>query len=74
MNHRHLARDDEAEPHRSEAMIHLAMINLMTRRIAAESALSPRGTWKPPGSGNPGSNMARNASGGAEGGATAVTS
>ncbi|WP_329125119.1 IS5 family transposase [Streptomyces sp. NBC_01353] len=34
MNHRRLARDYEAHPHRSEAMIHLAMINLMTRRLA----------------------------------------
>lgn len=33
MNHRRLARDYEAHPHRSEAMIHLATINLMTRRI-----------------------------------------
>lgn len=38
MNHRRLARDYEAHPHRSEAMIHLAMINLMTRRLTAESA------------------------------------
>ncbi len=36
MNHRRLARDYEAHPHRSEAMIHLAMINLMTRRLTAE--------------------------------------
>ena len=42
MNHRRLARDYEAHPHRSEAMIHLAMINLMTRRLTAES--TP--TWR----------------------------
>ncbi|MFD6888103.1 IS5 family transposase [Streptomyces sp. NPDC059957] len=43
MNHRRLARDYEAHPHRSEAMIHLAMINIMTRRLTAESAPSWRG-------------------------------
>lgn len=42
MNHRRLARDYEAHPHRSEAMIHLAMINLMTSRLTAES--TP--TWR----------------------------
>ncbi|PJN05565.1 hypothetical protein CG723_43970 [Streptomyces sp. CB01635] len=35
-NRRRLARDYEAHPHRSEAMIHLTMINLMTRRLTAE--------------------------------------
>ncbi|MFD7324280.1 IS5 family transposase [Streptomyces sp. NPDC059875] len=44
MNHRRLARDYEAHPHRSEAMIHLAMINLMTRRLTRESTPSWRGT------------------------------
>jgi transposase len=44
MNHRRLARDYEAHPHRSEAMVHLAMINLMTRRLTAESTPSWRGT------------------------------
>ncbi|WP_328668405.1 IS5 family transposase [Streptomyces sp. NBC_00328] len=44
MNHRRLARDYEAHPHRSEAMIHLAMINLMTRRLTAESTPTWRGT------------------------------
>ncbi|MFD6826709.1 IS5 family transposase [Streptomyces sp. NPDC060085] len=43
MNHRRLARDYEACPHRSEAMIHLAMINLMTRRLTAESTPTWRG-------------------------------
>jgi transposase len=36
MNHRRPARDYEAESHRSEAMVHLAMINLMTRRLTAK--------------------------------------
>ncbi|MFF0430149.1 IS5 family transposase [Streptomyces sp. NPDC004520] len=44
MNHRRLAHDCQAHPHRSEAMIHLAMINLMTRRLTAESTPSWRGT------------------------------
>ncbi|MBP2037311.1 transposase [Streptomyces avidinii] len=43
MNHRRLARDYEAHPHRSEAMIHLAMINLMTRRLTSESTPTWRG-------------------------------
>ncbi|MEU7731299.1 IS5 family transposase [Streptomyces sp. NPDC040724] len=43
MNHRRLARDYEAHSHRSEAMIHLAMINLMTRRLTAESTPTWRG-------------------------------
>ncbi|MEU3922948.1 IS5 family transposase [Streptomyces sp. NPDC029004] len=43
MNHRRLARDYEAHPHRSEAIIHLAMINLMTRRLTAESTPTWRG-------------------------------
>lgn len=44
MNHRRLARGYEAKPHPSEAMIYLAMINLMTRRLTAESTPSWRGT------------------------------
>ncbi|WP_405475110.1 IS5 family transposase [Streptomyces sp. NBC_00009] len=43
MNHRRLARDYEAHPHRSEAIIRLAMINLMTRRLTAESTPTWRG-------------------------------
>ncbi|MBT2401157.1 transposase, partial [Streptomyces sp. ISL-100] len=43
MNHRRLARDYEAKTHRSEAMIHLAMINLMTRRLTSESTPTWRG-------------------------------
>ncbi|MER5808271.1 IS5 family transposase [Streptomyces sp. NPDC002033] len=37
MNHRRLARDYETHPHRSEAMIRLAMIDLMSRRLTQES-------------------------------------
>ncbi|MFD9504199.1 IS5 family transposase [Streptomyces sp. NPDC060035] len=43
MNHRRLARDYEAHSHRSEATIHLAMINLMTRRLTAEFTPTWRG-------------------------------
>ncbi|WP_113702121.1 IS5 family transposase, partial [Nonomuraea lactucae] len=42
MFHRRLVRDYEARPARSEAMIHLAMIDLMTRRLTGES--TP--TWR----------------------------
>jgi transposase len=44
MNHRRLARDYETLPARSEAMIHLAMIGLMTRRLTGESTPTWRGT------------------------------
>ena len=44
MHHRRLARDYETHPHRSEAMIHLAMIDLMSRRLTRESTLNWRGT------------------------------
>jgi transposase len=44
MLHRRLARDYEALPARSEAMIHLAMIDLMTRRCTRESTPTWRGT------------------------------
>lgn len=43
MNRRRLTRDYEAHSHRSEAMIHLAMINLMTRRLTAGSTPTWRG-------------------------------
>lgn len=48
MNHRRLARDYEAKPHRSEAMIYLAVISLMIRRLTAESTPTWRGTLEPP--------------------------
>jgi transposase len=44
MLHRRLARDYEALPARSEAMIHLAMIDLMARRVTGESTPTWRGT------------------------------
>ncbi|MFI8930736.1 IS5 family transposase [Streptomyces sp. NPDC053474] len=44
MRHRRLARDDETHPHRSEALIHLAMIDLMTRRLTGETTQNWRGT------------------------------
>jgi transposase len=44
MLHRRLARDYEALPARSEAMIHLAMIDLMARRCTGESTPTWRGT------------------------------
>lgn len=44
MQHHRLTRDYETRPQRSEAMIHLAMINLMTRRLTHESTLTWRGT------------------------------
>jgi transposase len=43
MFHRRLARDYEALPARSEAMIHIAMIDLMTRRLTGESTPTWRG-------------------------------
>nr|WP_237527160.1 MULTISPECIES: transposase [unclassified Streptomyces] len=44
MLHRRPARDYETHPHRSEAMIHLAMIDLMTRRLTGENTIS----WRNP--------------------------
>ncbi|MEV4068100.1 IS5 family transposase [Nonomuraea dietziae] len=44
MLHRRLARDYEALPARSEAMIHIAMIDLMSRRLTGESTPTWRGT------------------------------
>ncbi|MGW0538422.1 transposase [Streptomyces sp. NPDC003032] len=44
MHHRRLARDYETHPSRSEAVIHLAMIDLMSRRLTGEAtAPRPRG-------------------------------
>jgi hypothetical protein len=44
MPHRHLARDYEALPARSEAMIHPAMTDLIARRLTGETTLS----WRDP--------------------------
>ncbi len=44
MHHRRLARDYETHPHRSEAVIHLAVIDLMARRLTNESTPNWRGT------------------------------
>ncbi len=42
MLHRRLARDYETLPERSEAMIHLAMTDLMARRLTGENTISWR--------------------------------
>ncbi|MET9290643.1 IS5 family transposase [Streptomyces sp. NPDC003077] len=47
MLHRRLARDYEALPARSEAMIHLAMTDLMARRLTGENTTSWRDPAKP---------------------------
>uniref|UniRef100_UPI003F49838C IS5 family transposase n=1 Tax=Nonomuraea sp. CA-252377 TaxID=3240003 RepID=UPI003F49838C len=44
MLRRRLVRDYEARPDRSEAMIHVAMIDLMTRRLTGENTPTWRGT------------------------------
>ncbi|BCL32150.1 hypothetical protein GCM10017557_70090 [Streptomyces aurantiacus] len=44
MHHRRLARDYEIHSHRSEAMIHVAMIDLMSRRLTSESTPNWRDT------------------------------
>jgi transposase len=44
MFHRRLARDYEALPARSEAMIQLAMIDLLARRLTGETTPTWRGT------------------------------
>ncbi|MFG2000611.1 transposase [Spirillospora sp. NPDC048911] len=44
MFHRRLARGYETLPTRSEAMIHVAMIDLMTRRLTGENTVIWRGT------------------------------
>ncbi|MFE5406877.1 IS5 family transposase [Streptomyces sp. NPDC056580] len=44
MLHRRLARDYETLPERSEAMIHLAMTDLMARRLTSENTIS----WRDP--------------------------
>ena len=44
MHHRRLARDYETHPHRSEAIIHVAMIDLISRRLTRESTPNWRDT------------------------------
>ncbi|WP_277441810.1 IS5 family transposase [Streptomyces sp. SPB162] len=44
MLHRRLTRDYETHSHRSEAMIHLAMTDLMARRLTGENTIS----WRDP--------------------------
>jgi hypothetical protein len=44
MFHRRLARDYEALPPRSEAMIHIAMIDLVTHRLTRENTPTWRDT------------------------------
>jgi transposase len=44
MLHRRLARDYEILPATSQAMIHIAMIDNMTRRLAGETTPTWRGT------------------------------
>jgi hypothetical protein len=44
MLHRRLARDDETLPTRSEAIIHIAMTDPMTRRLTRENTIS----WREP--------------------------
>jgi transposase len=44
MLHRRLARDYETLPARSEAMIHIAMADLMARRLTGENTIS----WRDP--------------------------
>ncbi len=47
MLHRRLVRDYETLPARSEAMIHLAMTDLMARRLTGEATVSWRDPAKP---------------------------
>ena len=44
MLHRRLARDYETLPIRSEAVIHMAMTDLMARRLTSENTIS----WRDP--------------------------
>ena len=44
MRHRRLARDYETHPHRSEAMIHLARIDLFSRHLTGEATPNRRET------------------------------
>lgn len=54
MVHRRLARDCESLPARSEAMIQLAIADLMARRLTDESTISRRDPAKPHQLQNPG--------------------
>jgi hypothetical protein len=45
MLHRRLTRDYETRPDSSEAMIHIAMIDNVSRRITDESTPTWRGTY-----------------------------
>jgi len=47
MLHHRLARDDETHLHPSETMIHLAMTDLMARRLTGENTVSWRGPTSP---------------------------
>jgi transposase len=44
MHHRRLACDYETHSHRSEVIIHVAMIDLMSRRLTRESTPNWRNT------------------------------
>lgn len=44
MLHRRLARDYETLPTRSEALVHIAMTDLMARRLTGENTIS----WRDP--------------------------
>lgn len=48
MHQRRLARDYETHPHRSEAVIHLALIDLMSRRLTREVTVNWRDPWFAP--------------------------
>ncbi|MFD9286470.1 hypothetical protein ACFWD7_56905 [Streptomyces mirabilis] len=47
MLHRRLVRDDETLPARFEAMIHLAMTDLMARHLTGETTISCLDPAKP---------------------------
>ncbi|MGW3311082.1 transposase [Streptomyces sp. NPDC001073] len=44
IHHRRVAREYETHPHRSEAMIHLAMIDVMAHCLTGEATTNRRGT------------------------------
>jgi transposase len=46
MLHRRLARDYETRPDRAEAMIHIAMLGNVSRRITDESTPTWRGKYE----------------------------